>query len=463
MSRENVRAVKDKTGKGRTVLFVIAINLLVFLGLLAAIEIGFRTVEKTHISHLKNAGQALRFFWTMYRPFVMFVVTPLKHYEFANLYARGAQSKKFDAEFKLNSDGFVIDHELDFSKPYPKGKNERFVLFTGGSAAWGVGATNNNTNVAGRMEYYLNRKQSTYKYRVLNFGNGGWMSFQEFVALAYWGRSYAADWVITMDGVNDGTLVCGEANGAGRPMHNDSVEAYVMAYLFGQTKPVFFRGWLEDTLLRHSSLYRGITGQSPLRIPSNLDYLLGSTPEGRQGVMRDVKWIEVERQRHFYIDTQRQIANLFPSAKVILSTQPMVNQFRGHFMNIYDHPRGSPERQKAIQELEQALQTVYNVMHDKPCGNALKGENFGYFFAIIALGTERVAQSMSTPQRPVIYENMGRFFEDDFESRKQYFVDPVHMSEKGMDVLGQKYAQIILSSDLAQAEMGNPALSASAH
>ena len=70
---------------------------------------------------------------------------------------------------------------------------------------------------------------------------------------------------------------------------------------------------------------------------------------------------------------------------------------------------------------------------------------------------------MSTPQRPVIYENMGRFFEDDFESRKQYFVDPVHMSEKGMDVLGQKYAQIILSSDLAQAEMGNPALSASAH
>jgi hypothetical protein len=87
-------------------------------------------------------------------------------------------------------------------------------------------------------------------------------------------------------------------------------------------------------------------------------------------------------------------------------------------------------------------------MKDGRCGDRLKGENFGYFFAKIALGTERLAKTMTKEQsRPILYENMGRFFEDDFESRKQYFIDPVHMSERGMDILGKKYAEMILSKD----------------
>jgi hypothetical protein len=432
-------------------LFVIAINLLVFVGLLVTAELVYRAVATSKRIASNNEDNPLRFFWTMYRPFVMFTATSLQNRLFVNVYKQGKESK-FVGKFILNSDGFVMNHELDFSKAYPKAANERFILFTGGSAAWGVGATSDHNTVPARMEYYLNRYQSKYNYRVFNFAMGSWISFQEFVGLAYWGRSYDPDWVVTMDGVNDGTLVCGEAKGAGKPMHNDSIEAYIMGYLFGQNRPDFFRGKLEDILLRYSSLYRGITGKSPLNLPKNLKYITESTPESRTNAIRDVAWIEVDRQVRFYLDTERQIANLFPKAKVILSTQPMVNQFRGHFMNIYDYPAGSREREKAIEELEKALRAVYDVMKGGRCGDRLKGENFGYFFASIALGTERLAQTMSKEQgRPIIYENMGRFFEDAFESRKPYFIDPVHMSEQGMDVVAQKYAEMILLQDFGKA------------
>jgi len=437
--------------KPRSRLFVIAINLLVFVGLLVTAELVYRAVQASKSVLSKNEDNPLRFFWTMYRPFVMFTATPLQNRMFENIYKEGKE-RKFVGKFGLNSDGFVIDHELDFWKTYPKAANERFILFTGGSAAWGVGATSDRNTVPARMEYYLNRSQSKNVYRVFNFAMGSWISFQEYVGLAYWGRSYDADWVITMDGVNDGTLVCGEANGAGKPMHNDSMEAYIMGYLFGQNRPDFWRGRFEDTLLRYSSLYRAITGKSPLNIPRNLEYLTESTPESRTNAIRNVPWIEVDRQVQFYLDTERQIANLFPKAGVILSTQPMVNQFRGHFMNIYDYPAGSPEREKAIAQLENSIRAVYESMQDEACGDRLKGENFGYFFARIALGTERLAKTMSKEQgRPILYENMGRFFEDDFESRKRYFIDPVHMNEQGMNIVAQKYAETILLQDFGKA------------
>ena len=451
--RINSPDIRSGNGRRRSSFLVIAINLFVFVSLLVAAELFYRAIETGKRLISKDEEHPLRFFWTTYKPFVMFTAGPLQTRPFVNLYKGAPGGDPFLGKFAVNSDGFVIDHELDFSKAYPKATNERFILFTGGSAAWGVGATSDQTTVPARMEYYLNRYQSKYKYRVFNLAMGGWIAFQEFVGLAYWGRSYDPDWVVTMDGVNDGTLVCGEAKGAGKPRHNDIMEAYIMAYLFGQTRPDFFRGQLEDTLLRYSSLYRGITNKSPLNLPQNLEYITGFTPKASNSVMRDVEWKEVERQVHFYLDTEQQIANLFPRANVILSTQPMVNQFRGHFMNIYDSPVSSSERQKAISELENALRAVRDVMKDQPCGNALKGENFGYFFASIALGTERLAKTMSTSQgRPIIYENMGRFFEDDFESRKQYFIDPVHLSDRGMDVLAQKYADMILSQDLGKAE-----------
>ena len=121
-------------------------------------------------------------------------------------------------------------------------------------------------------------------------------------------------------------------------------------------------------------------------------------------------------------------------------------------MNIYDYPAGSREREKAIEELEKALRVVYDVMKGGRCGDRLKGENFGYFFARIALGTERLAETMTKEQgRPILYENMGRFFEDDFESRKRYFIDPVHMNEQGMDVVAQKYAEMILLQNFGKA------------
>lgn len=291
------------------------------------------------------------------------------------------------------------------------------------------------------------RGAQRYKYRVINMAMGGWIAFQEFIGLAYWGRSYDPDWIVVMDGVNDGTLVCGEARGAGKPMHNDTYRAYIISYLFGQQNPSFFRGRLENMLLQHSRLYRRLTKKEPIRVPEDLAYIEATTPQERNFAIRDVPWIEVERQVRFYLDTQRQIVNLFPKAKVLLSTQPLVNDFRGHFLNIYDYPEG-PKRRDVIARFERLLDLTHQEKKDQRCGTELTGKNFGYFLVRIAIGTERLAKAMSQEQRrTVLYENMGRFFENDFEARKPYFIDPAHLTEKGMEILARKYAEKILAQD----------------
>ena len=453
----------------RSLWFILLVNVALFLGLLLAAELGFRLVQggeaiisgdasRKDVTVEANKTNPMRFFWTMYRPFVMFSATPMKNRKFHNLYQEdGVNHGDFVGTFPLNADGFVADHDFDFATPYVKRPNERVVLFTGGSAAWGVGATRPQTTIAGRLEHYLNQSQPYYRYTVVNLAMGSWIAFQEFIGLAYWGRSYDPDWVVVMDGVNDGTLVCGEARGAGKPMHNDTFDAYINAYLFGQLRPDFYRGRFENWLVAHSRLYARLTGKQPVQAPPYLAYITGTSPEARNKVMRDVPWTEVDRQTHFYADTQRQIVNLFPKARVILSTQPMVNDFHGHFLDVYDAPFGSPAHEAAAGRFWGLLDLVYARQKDQRCGDVLDGDNFGYFFGRIALLTEWLARDLAKEQqRVVLYENVGRLMDSAFAQRRPYFVDPVHLSEKGMDVAARRYAQMILEKDTGRPLQPDP-------
>lgn len=93
------------------------------------------------------------------------------------------------AEVTTNSIGFRDDREFDFSKPYEKGPKEKVVLFTGGSAAWGVGATHGDTTIPGRMQHYLNEAQDEYNYTVVNLGMGSYIAYQQAIALDLWGKA----------------------------------------------------------------------------------------------------------------------------------------------------------------------------------------------------------------------------------------------------------------------------------
>src|SRR5262245_9820150 len=222
-----------------SITFVVSINFAILGLCLALIEFGFR-VANTNES---GGGRSLQ--WLQFSPFMMFTLHPDPS---SNVYEWHDQFHKQSIHAKIftNRLGFAMRQEVDFSRLRSKAENERVVLFTGGSAAWGVGATSNETNIAGRMQAILNGKQANYHYTVLNLAMIGWVSFQQLIALAMFGPNLQPDWLVSMDGTNDAAVTCYSSQGAGYPMYYGLMEAYMKAYAFGQAHPVFYRGWLEN-------------------------------------------------------------------------------------------------------------------------------------------------------------------------------------------------------------------------
>ncbi len=70
----------------------------------------------------------------------------------------------------------------------------------------------------------------------------------------------------------------------------------------------------------------------------------------------------------FYLAAERGMLNLFPQARYILSTQPVVNQFTGDFNDIYQYPVGSPERKAAIEKRTMSLEGYLTQYENEMCG-----------------------------------------------------------------------------------------------
>ena len=136
-----------------------------------------------------------------------------------------------------------------WASTYKKAANEKVVLFTGGSAAWGVGATATDRTVAGRMQYYLNTLQSGQRYTVINVAMGSWIAFQQFIGLQQWGSQFDPDGIVSMDGFNDAGVGCNYSQGPGNPMYFATMRSYIDGYLMSTLHPVFYRGWLENELI----------------------------------------------------------------------------------------------------------------------------------------------------------------------------------------------------------------------
>jgi hypothetical protein len=415
---------------------VVTVNLIVLMLLLGGIEFYFRHWVQEKPDGLLNG------LWQSFQPYVMVTTAPGEYREFFNTFT----NETYRSTVRTNSQGYNDRHEFIVGQTYKKAANEKVVLFTGGSAAWGVGATATDRTVAGRMQYYLNSLQSGERYTVINLAMGSWIAFQQFIGLQLWGPQFDPDWVVSMDGFNDAGVGCNYSQGPGNPMYFATMRSYIDGYLMSTQHPVFYRGWLENKLIEHSKAYRMITGKQYVAD----DQMLDQSSDEAMAVRRQIiptKVGEARQMLDFYLASERGMLNLFPAARYILSTQPVVNQFTGDFNDIYQYPVGSPERKAAIEKRTADLETYLTQYENQMCGQATAQPASTYIFDNGALQLEQLADQETAQGRVVEYYNIGTLFSDPRPERMPYFIDPPHLSDKGMDVIGKFYAEKILAAD----------------
>src|SRR6202035_4272598 len=112
-----------------------------------------------------------------FQPYVMITTAPVNYPQFTNTYTQ----ETYRSTVRTNSLGYNDPREFIVGRAYKKAADEKVVLFTGGSAAWGVGATATDRTVAGRMQYYLNTLQNGERYTVINLAMGSWIAVQQCV------------------------------------------------------------------------------------------------------------------------------------------------------------------------------------------------------------------------------------------------------------------------------------------
>jgi len=415
---------------------VVAVNLIVLVVLSGGIEFYFRHWGHEQQDKLKNG------LWQTFQPYVMVTTAPGDYQEFFNSFT----NEIVRSTVRTNSLGYNDWHEFIVGHSYKKAANEKVVLFTGGSAAWGVGATATDRTVAGRMEYYLNSLQSGQRYTVINLAMGSWIAFQQFIGLQMWGPLFDPDWIVSMDGFNDAGTGCGFSQGPGNPLYFATMRSYIDGYLMSTLHPVFYRGWFENKLIEHSKAYRILTGKQ--YVPD--DQIFDRSSSESSPIRRQIIPTKVGESRQmlaFYLAAERGMLNLFPQARYILSTQPVVNRFTGDFNDIYQYPVGSPDHNAAIEKRTASLETYLTEHENEMCGQRTAQSSFTYIFGNGAVQLEQLADQEAARGRVVEYYNIGTLFPDPRPARMPYFIDPPHLSDKGMDVIGKFYAEKILAAD----------------
>jgi lysophospholipase L1-like esterase len=419
-------------------IFIAGINFVVLIALLGAIELYFRWKYPAGPAEFATTNGL----WQKFAPYVMFLTAPGTYPAWTNKFT----GENFSAHVVTNSLGFNDTHEFDYSTPYQKAANERVVLFTGGSVAWGLGSTTTETTIAGRTQYYLNNVQNKIKYTVINLAMGSYIAYQQYIALQLWGESFDPDWVVVMDGFNDAGVGCAYSQGVGNPMYYAIAQAYITDYLFATPHPVFYRGWFENELIKRSAAYRTLTGEQ--YVPNSLVFDATSTEDmpARTAII-PTKVAQSRDMLAFYIKAERATLGMFPRSRYIFSTQPTVNQFTGDFVDIYASPSDSAAHRDAMAARDAALEEYLTYHQDEMCSAENMQPGFTYIFGKGAILLERLVDKERQAGRDVAYYNVGAILPNDRADRIPYFIDPVHLSDQGADVIGRFYAEKILAAD----------------
>jgi hypothetical protein len=419
---------------------LITINVLVFLALLLGVELFFRVKGPPATAAIEQPnGMQLHVL-----PYVMFANTGHSTYSSWQNIFTGQEQK---ADVRANNEGYNDPHDFDWRTRYAKASNEKVVLFVGGSTAWGVGSSSFSTTIAGQLQAELNRQQSRVKYTVINLGMGSWIAYQQFIGLEMWGAEFDPDWVVIMDGHNDAGVGCAYSQGVTNPLYFPVIKYLVDAYsATGVTRPVYLRSWLENEAIYYSTAYRALTGKK--YIPntemdeSNKD---GTRDEGRK-IILPTKLGAARDMLRFYVKATDASLSLFPRAKYILSTQPMVNQFTGDFVDAY---KSSPAEAgaSAMAKRESDLETYLTANENKVCSTETYIPSFTYVYVKSAFELEKLAAAKRAEGRFVEYDNIGRIFPNERADRLKYFIDAAHVSDEGAAAIGKFYASRILKAD----------------
>jgi lysophospholipase L1-like esterase len=272
---------------------------------------------------------------------------------------------------------------------------------------------------------------------------GGWISFQQFIGLQLWGSAFDPDWVVVMDGFNDAGVGCAFSQGPGNPMFFAAMRSYINGYLMSTYNPVFYRGWLENEIIKHSAAYRTVTGRT--YVPD--DQAFDETSAERAVMRRQILPTKIGQAREmldFYLESERAMLKLFPRAGYILSTQPIVNQIAADFTNIYDDPPGSEAQRAATAKREADVEGYLAQYEDQPCLQKTQHPAYVYILVNGAIRLERLVADEARRGRDVEYANAGLLFPKERTDRIPFFIDSVHMSDAGYDLVARFYADKIL-------------------
>lgn len=416
---------------------LVAVNALIFLALLAGLELLFRAKGSPVNAAIEQPnGMQLH---TL--PYTMFANPPHSHYSAWHNIFSGQDEK---ADITANNEGFNDPRDFDWRKPYTKGVTEKVILVTGGSTVWGLGSTSFATTIAGALQTELNRARPDVKYTVINLGMGSWIAYQQFIGLEMWGSQFDPDWVIIMDGHNDAGVGCAYSQGVTNPLYFPAIKNLVDAYsATGLARPVYLRSWIENELIYYSAAYRALTGKKYIPA-SEIDT---TSHDGARSVAAKVvvptKLGAARDMLQFYIKATKASLSLFPRAKYILSTQPLVNEFTGEFVDVYKRSQLEADA-IAMARREEALEIYLKANEEKICNTETYQPSFTYVFVKGAFELEKLAAQERAAGRFVEYHNIGRIFPNARADRLKYFIDAPHISDRGAREIGKFYATRIL-------------------
>jgi len=423
----------------------IAIQVGIFLALVALLEGSSRLLER--INPRQEFKQHLGL-----QPYMMFAGGPRRGAIWEDI----LKNKKVPSTLEFNNYGFpeLFDYKLipdaDYLHRNGKKPGERIVLITGGSVVYGTGATSNETTISARLMHHLNKKSNGTRYRVLNMAMGSWIAYQQFIALSLFGLPFDPDWIVVMDGHNDGAVPCIHGSGPGNPMFWPQV----LSLTYGGSGQAEANSTIAK-LARHSALVRLISGLRPDEKPKGPSGLVVDVtdPDGRFPVkMAGVTIADQDRQVAFYLQAQRNVLALFKQANVLLSTQPLyrdnvlVPSYRAAFaaggtaFKSVEAELDHYMAEKGAISCERHANWADPLSHNPP---------LAYFMARSAL---RLIDFVDEAQkadssRHIIYKNVEGALPYDTKLRERFFIDNAHLSDLGQDRVAEFFADIVLASE----------------
>jgi len=343
-------------------------------------------------------------FTICYRPYLGFINSPKKEGKYTILNQFSDQI--IEGYRTTNNWGFRED--VDYSYFLKKPEGTKVILILGGSAVGGAGSTSDNLVIDAALERKLNENPKT-KFVVYNFGNGGWVSFQEILGVILFGFYLDPDFIILMNGRNDVAVGIDSREGPLAFKHNAVIESYLKGYLEYGMNTSFLRGELENWIIKKSKLYQMLSGKQ--YIPK-----IQNTFQKNETRYVGIKtsWSDLDIIINLYTKNIEILEKLFPRTKIIASLQPLCHQKREIFKKV------------SADEIHEQTQ---------------KGSDITYHTAIRYFYTNLIGKQTPSGTK-VIYA--GEALPAEFDPQK-YFLDEAHLTDAGVELVADYYKKIILS------------------